>query len=100
MTSEWPQNTVDCRPESAGSLVVWWSGGLALGAAGLRVPVSGKTQGHIIPSGSPSGLVVLTRDGAVYILMRDLLFAPRAAVAERYHRSSFGPPARQLRGDP
>lgn len=32
--------------------------------------VSGKTQGHIILSGSPSGLIVLTHYSPVYILMR------------------------------
>lgn len=48
--------------------------GLALAALGLWVPVSGKTQGHIILSRSPLGLVVLTYYIAVYILMRDLLF--------------------------
>lgn len=52
------------------------------------MPVSGKTQGHIILSGSPPGLVVLTHGGAVYILMRDLLFTraapePNGIVASR-----------------
>lgn len=64
-----PGNVADCRMESAGE-----AGGLARTAPGLAVSVSAESQGHIILSRSPPGLVVLTRRNPVYILMRGLVF--------------------------